>query len=249
MNKNFIKWIQPKKRKNMIDTKLILFEGFSGSGKTTTAKKLAAEIENSGRDCNRFLEWDVPHPIFIGYEKDLVEIVKTSGERQKDTLQKWADFAKEAQEKEAINIIESRFWHTGAMLMYLAGHSEDEVIDYNQKIVTAITELRPVLIYFTSDNLVKALTRTFSVKNEEWAKEGRGEKGWEDYFSKIAFHLERTSTNVQEGREAWFRFFSEWAAIAENLYNGLPFPKTKIQNPFTDWNQSMARIREFLRLA
>ena len=233
----------------MIDTKLILIEGIPGSGKSTTAWKLAAEIENSGRNCNCFLEWDDPHPIFIGYERDIAKIISSSGEHQDDILKQWAKFAGEAQTKEAVNIIESRFWQTGVMFMYLAGHSEDEVIESNQRVVTAIADLKPVLIYFTNDNIEKALTRTFQIKNEQWAKAGRGETAWEDFFSAAVGQQKLAADSGLEGREVWFRFFSEWTAVAEKLYDRFAFPKIKIQNPHSDWNLNMAKIRVFLGLA
>ena len=150
----------------MIDTKLILIEGIPGSGKSTTAWKLSAEIRDSGKDCRCFLEWDDDHPIFIGYERDISEIVLSFREREGDILKQWEEFARGAQSKETISIIESRFWQTTMMLMYLSGYSEDGVIESNQRVVTAITELKPALIYLANDDIEKTLAKAEALGGE-----------------------------------------------------------------------------------
>jgi deoxyadenosine/deoxycytidine kinase len=47
----------------MIETRLVLIEGPLGSGKTTTAQRLADEISNSGRAFKCFFEWSTDNPI------------------------------------------------------------------------------------------------------------------------------------------------------------------------------------------
>jgi thymidylate kinase len=232
----------------MIDTKLILIEGLPGSGKSTTAERLAAELREHGKSCRWFHEWAEDHPVFIGYEKDISEIISSSRLREKPFVKQWEVFAKEAQSGITVNIIESRFWQTGVMLMYSAGYSEDEVVEINQLIITVIAALKPALIYFTHDDIEKALTWTMQVKNEEWEKTGRGKAAWERFFTGILEQQKWATDRGLKGREMWFRFFEEWDLVAERLYDRLTFPKIKIRNPHSDWDMAMRRIREFVGL-
>jgi len=221
----------------MIDTKLILIEGLPGSGKTMTAELLAAEIRTYGKKCLWFNEWAENHPVFISIDH-LSEVISSSRLREKTVLQKWEKFAEEMEDERTVYIFESRFWQTDVMFMYLAGHSKDEVVESNQRIITAITGLNPVLIYFTHDNIEAALTRTFQAKHE----------GWEQFVLGVVEQQKWSIDRGLKGREAWFKFFSEWALVAERLYDRLTFPKIKVQNPHSDWDLAMRKIREFLEL-
>ena len=222
----------------MIDTKLILIEGIPGSGKSTTAWKLAAEIENNGRECRYFLEWAEDHPIFIGDETDMAEIISLSRPRAGSVLRQWTEFAKRAQQEETVTIIESRFWQTSLMFMYGNGAPEDEVIETNRQVIMAITGLKPVLIYFTHDDIMKALTRAIDMRGAEW--EGR--------ITGIIEQQGLATGRALRGREAWFSFFSAWTPVAEMLYDRFSFPKTKIHEAHSDWDLAMQNIMGFLGL-
>lgn len=232
----------------MIDTKLILIEGPPGSGKSTTARKLAAEISHYGQPCQYFLEWAEDNPIFIGADSNLAEVIARSRLREADVLQQWQQFAQERQLEQTVTVIESRFWQTSVMLMYVVGHSVDEVIESNQRVIAAIKDLQPVLIYFTSDNLRAFFMRTIQLKNAEWEKDGK--KGtWEQHIV-AAFEQQKWLTDRGlKGLEGGIKLLEEWALVAERLYDRVPFPKIKIRNPHADWDLAMQQMREFLDLA
>ena len=210
----------------MIDTQLILIEGLPGSGKSTTAENLASEIKTHGKRCHCFLEWAENHPIFIGSEKDMAEIISSSPLREPAFVEKWEAFSKGVPSEGTVNIIESRFWQTGVMFLYAAGQTENEIISCHQRIIRAIEVSKPVLIYFTHDNTRQAFLRTFQNRNQEW----------ENFVLGIAQQQQRAKDRGLKGREMWFKFFEEWVLVAERLYNEFPFPKIKIPNPHEDWN-------------
>ena len=124
----------------MIDTKLILIEGVPCSGKSTTAKRLMADIAACGITCNCFLEWAEHNPIFIGNMEDLSEIISTTQSREGNVLQQWRNFAKSAKQQKAVNIIESRFWQTDGMYLFLSGHSECEIFENNDRLYFPVKE-------------------------------------------------------------------------------------------------------------
>lgn len=70
----------------MLDTKLILLEGPPGSGKSTTAQKLADEIAARGHPCRCFFEWDAEHPIPIGSDLELRRVVDSAIAREGEVL-------------------------------------------------------------------------------------------------------------------------------------------------------------------
>jgi hypothetical protein len=112
-----------------IKTKLILIEGVPCSGKSSTAVKLQEVISHSGCVCQCFLEWSADNPIPIGTADNLSEIISTTNSREKQTLQDWRRFVESVKKRDIVSIIESRFWQTEGMYLYLFGISIYKVKD------------------------------------------------------------------------------------------------------------------------
>ena len=232
----------------MIETKLVLIEGPPGSGKTTTAQKLAAEISNSGQACQCFLEWSTNNPIAIGDDLHLGQVTASSMAREANMLQQWQQFAQARQSEELVTVMESRFWQTSMMLMYVAGHPIEGVLESNQRVAEAIQGLKPVLIHFVIDDLGAFAARTIQVKEQEWQRAGH--KGsWAQHIFE-AFDSQKWFTDRGlTGLTGTLAFLEEWGLVTEKLYDRLTFPKIKIRNPHKDWTLAMQQMRGFLGLA
>lgn len=232
----------------MIETKLVLVEGPPGSGKTTTAQKLAAEISNSGKACQCFLEWSRDNPIAIGDDLHLDQVTTSSIAREANVLQQWQQFGRERQSEELVTVLESRFWQTSLMLMYAAGLPIEGVLESNQRVIETIQGLKPVLINLVIDDLSAFVARTIRAKEEEWQQAGfKG--GWAQHVFE-AFDSQKWFTDRGlTGLAGMLAFLEDWARVTQGLYDRLPFPKIKIKNPYTDWTLAMQQMRSFLSLS
>ena len=94
----------------MRDTQLILIEARPGSGKTTTAQKLAVEISNLGQPCRCFVEWGTDNPIAIGDDLHLGEVIASSVILRTLVLQQWRAFVQERHIDYSVTVMESWFW-------------------------------------------------------------------------------------------------------------------------------------------
>jgi thymidylate kinase len=92
----------------MIDTRLVLIEGPPGSGKSTTAQKLSAAIRNTGKACECFLEWSGDHPIPIGDDLHLGQVIATSITREAGMLQQWQSFEQNRNRVDSVTVMERR---------------------------------------------------------------------------------------------------------------------------------------------
>ncbi len=144
----------------MLNSKLILIEGFPGAGKTTTTVQLGTHLRKQGSACDWHLEEDDPHPIAcLGFKAN-------------DLAQKlpplWAIFAEQARQKPTITIIESRLWQNTAMFMFMNEHPVAEIMDICHLVYQEIAPLEPTLLNFHQDNVEIALKRLRAVRGEEW---------------------------------------------------------------------------------
>jgi thymidylate kinase len=231
-------------RDSTIETKLILVEGVPCSGKSTTAKTILSEVTACGNNCHCYLEWGDDNPIDIGNMEDLAEIISTRKTREENVLQQWKRFAQIAKRQETINIIESRFWQTDAMYLYLSGHSEQEIFESNRRAISVITELDPVLIYLAPIDIEQLHTEIAKKRNEKWRESGR-DGSWEEWGNSV-YEQQRWFTDRSLNSTAMARFFNEWASIADRLYERFPYRKLRIQDPHTDWENTNSCIRDFL---
>jgi hypothetical protein len=230
----------------MIKTKLILIEGVPCSGKSSTAVKLQEVISQSGLACQCFLEWSADNPIPIGTADNLPEIISTTKSREKQTLQDWQRFVESVKKQDIVTIIESRFWQTEGMYLYLCGYSEEEIQRSNSRIISIIAELNPVLIYLAPQNLGKMFERVSAIKNKKWRDSGK-EGSWEEWGNQVYGQQEWFKIRHLEGKDS-LSFFIEWKKIADGLYLEFPFKKIKVDNPELNWTATMSKINNFLFL-
>jgi hypothetical protein len=230
----------------MIDTRLILIEGVPCSGKSTTAETLVVDISAEGIKADCYLEWSADNPIFIGEMENLDDIIRTTRSREADVFRQWTDFTQLAKQQNSVHIMESRFWQTHGMYLYLSGHPEEEVVRSTNQLISIIAEINPVLIYLAPTNIEALHVQIAGEKNRKWREEGR-EGSWEDWGNRIyeqqGWFTQRSLTSAAIGR-----FFQEWDSIAGQLFAACPFRKIKVQDPQLDWKKSLGRIKDFLEI-
>jgi thymidylate kinase len=231
----------------MIATKLILIEGLPCSGKSTTAGKIAESLAARGIACRCFREWAEDHPIPIGRMEDLPSVIATAKAREGEVLRQWEDFAVRAARSDAVTVLESRLWQTHAMYRYLSGGTPNEAAESSRRIAALIAILDPVLVYLAPADIGRALAQAAGEKNRKWREEGR-EGSWEEWGNAAYEQQQWFADRGRKGPHAVIAFFEEWAAIADGLYEELPFRKIKIRDPRADWDLALRRIRAFLEM-
>jgi DNA polymerase III delta prime subunit len=231
----------------MINTLLILVEGPPGSGKTTTAGKLAESITRSGLDCQCFWEWSPDHPIPIGDDLHLEQVIRTAIAREGEIHRLWQRFVQARQVDQIVTVFESRFWQTSLMLMFVAGYPLDGLLESNQQVVEIIQPLNPVLIHFRINHLRSFVEQTIQTKEAEW-QQARLPGTWIGHIF-AAFETQPwAARRGLHGQEGFIALLEEWASVSEKLYAQIPFPKLQIHDPGQDWPAAMRQILHFLEL-
>jgi hypothetical protein len=214
----------------MLDTKLVLIEGFPGSGKSTTTGYLQSIFKQQGYDCRQYLEDDAPHPIAcLDFEiKGLTEKI----------IPVWKNFVEQAAREPTITIIESRLWQNTALFMYMSEVDVGEIAGYNRQVWQAILPLSPVLVYLDQDDTESALRRLYILRGKEWMEDAL------EMTTSYPWFRSRGLTDIT----GWVRYFEEWRQVADGLYDEWPGHKVKILNPHEDWGRSYHALGTFLQV-
>jgi hypothetical protein len=214
----------------MLNTRLILVEGFPGSGKSTTTVHLGAILKRQGIACRWFLEEEDPHPIAcLDFE--------IKGLTQK-MVHLWANFTEQALLEPTVTVIESRLWQNTAMFMLMSECPVEEIFEFNCQVGEVLTGLSPVLIYLDQEDIETALGQLYTSRGEKWVN---SELKW---ITEYPWFQSRGRKDFA----AWVEFFKEWQGVVDRLYGDWPFLKIKIQNPHDNWAESYAQLHAFLEI-
>jgi thymidylate kinase len=231
----------------MLDTKLVLIEGPPGSGKSTTAQKLSGAIAADGHPCRCFYEWDAEHPIPIGSDLELRQVIDSAIARESEVLRGWQHFAQSPEAAQRVTVLESRFWQTSLMLMYAAGHPLQKVLESSRRVNQAVRPLQPVLITFAIRDPRGFAERTIALKEREWQESGFP-GSWMGHVQAALDPQPWFTQRGLTGLAGYVAFLEEWAEVAEILYTESPFRKLRITDPHQDWARTMRQLVEFLAL-
>ena len=121
----------------MIDTKLILIEGQSGSGKTWTSQYLAYHCEKN----------NIPARWYHEQDKQVLEILDARSDFSEIKIAQWKAFVSKAKESKTVNILDSRFL-MNSVGFFFAMDEIAQLAEFESLWEDIVKPLNPVFIYF-----------------------------------------------------------------------------------------------------
>ncbi len=214
----------------MLDTRLILIEGFPGAGKSTLSANLGTSLRGQGLACRWYLEDDDPHPI------DCLDLKLTDLAQKLPPL--WRAFTEQASLDPTVTIMESRLWQNTAFFMYMGEYPVGEIIQLHRLVWEELTPLNPVLLYLHQENVEVALSRLYTFRGEKWMESAL------ETTSQYPWFRSRGLNDFA----GWVQFFREWQLVADQLYDDWPYSKIKVENPYADWGGAYRQIYRFMQI-
>ncbi len=232
-------------------SRLINFEGFPSSGKTTNSENLLIHLKAQGVDCSWHHEMDKGHPI-----RRLIDTRSPSYSRR---MQKaWLSFVERALVMGRLFIFESRLFQNSALDMLLDNHDEAAILAHVDMLLEVIAPMYPVLIYLDIDDLdtyiqnfegrIQTEPWILSLLHARWFRE-RGIFFKHQFWRRPSLWLRPSvlfEPPTHQPAEAFKMLFETYRQLGRKLFDRFPNPKLRIVNPGQNWEQSYAKILNFL---
>ncbi len=222
----------------MIEAKLILIDGITGSGKSSTAQFLADQMQRNGIEVSWHHEDEKDHPIKFDEELEVFES-QTQLERFLDMMPRlWQDFAQETMESESVQILESSFFQDSVRLLFQSNVDKQRIIDFVCAIEKVIAPLDPVLIYFHQIEAEASIRRI-------WKRRG---PQWKQWFIDLDMQTPYVKRSGLTGEAGVIGLWADYQTLTNQLVERFPHKRLSIENTAGDWPECRRRILDFLAL-
>ena len=212
-----------------LQTRLVIIEGIMGSGKSTTARWIAARLEESGLRALAITERVEPHPVRgtdgldHWFQPWLDITIEGLVER---CLAKWRSFVVQAQATETIYTLDGQLFHGDLTNLFLMGASPKAIAKYCETVADIARPLAPLLIYFYQADVARAIRTIAAERGEEWIKYQVDWKLQAPYSRRLGL----------TGLDGLVALYKEYRALTDELYSRLDLPKLAIDNSQQKWD-------------
>ena len=218
-----------------IQSRLVIIEGIMGSGKSTTARWIAAQLEAAGLRALAITERVDPHPVrgTDGLDHWFQPWLDVTAEGLADrSLAKWRSFVADADTTETIYGLDGQLFHGDLTNLFLMEATPALMAKYCRTVVEIARPLAPLLIYFFQADVERAIRIIAAERGDEWVKYQVDWKLRAPYSSRLGLR----------GLDGLIALYKDYRALTDALYSGLDVPKLAIENSRQDWNAYYEQI-------
>lgn len=218
-----------------IQTRLVIIEGIMGSGKSTTARWIAAQLEAAGLRALAITERVEPHPVrgTDGLDHWFQPWLDVTAEGLADrSLAKWRSFVANAQATETIHTLDGQLFHGDLTNLFLMEATAAVIAKYCKAVSEIVRPLAPLLIYFYQADVERAIRAIAAERGDEWVKYQVDWKLQAPYSRRLGL----------SGLDGLVALYKDYRALTDDLYSGLDFPKLAIDNSQQAWDAYYQQI-------
>ncbi len=217
-------------------TRLAIIEGIMGSGKSTTARWIAARLEEAGLQAVAITERVAPHPVrgTDGLDHWFQPWLDITVEGLIDRcLAKWRSFVAEAQATRTIYVLDGQLFHGDLTNLFLMGASPAALASYCESVTEIARPLAPLLIYFYQADVARAIRTSAAERGDDWVKYQVDWKLQAPYSRRLGL----------AGLDGLVALYRDYRALTDDLYSSLDVPKLAIENSQQAWDTYYQQIR------
>jgi deoxyadenosine/deoxycytidine kinase len=228
----------------MLDTQLIVIDGLPGSGKTTSIKWLAQQLEQCHIHADYLFEFDTAHPLWwyeywdgTDYRTPDFDNIPIETFIQ-NSLGNWRGFADSLQESDQLIVAESIFFQNATTMLLMGDADQNRLKKYAHEVQQLVRQLNPVLIYFHQIDPANSLRRTCAIRGPEFEQE---------LLTNMESFPYLKSRNLK-GLDGLSQLWLQSQQITDQLFEEYTIRKVAIENSTGNWTDYYQRILDFLQL-
>jgi hypothetical protein len=231
-------------RRHVLGTRLIFVDGLPGSGKSTTAERIATDLAERGIPRRLLREREIDHPLNVG--GDLHPSGNTTGAGMfatytvdsfvDESLARWRAFAAQARDSERVNVLDSYPFQNSVRVLLQMDADLGTVAAYEARVAEEAAGLAPVLIYLDPGDAERSI-------HDIAARRG---PAWTDYAISVITDCPYASARGLRGMDgavAVLRSYKEWL---DESVGRLACPKLALTACQHRWPDCRSEIRDFL---
>jgi thymidylate kinase len=201
-----------------VGSKLIIVEGLTGSGKSIMAHFIARQLQYNGIPASWVHEGEEPHPVLMDVESSIEDHMAEMRER-------WAAYVDQVGLSDKVMVVEACFFNN--LIESLLAHNVDrpKIVQYGDELQALIEPLNPTLVYLAQEDVEKALERSFKDRGKEFM----------NYVLRYATATPFARQRGWEGYEGMVKFWQEFVALTDELFQRYRIRKLKIDNSAGNW--------------
>lgn len=226
----------------MIDTRLILIDGMTGAGKSTTAQRLWLHLERLGVAARWIYEHDTSHPL---WETDEMQRIAESGAlapgfAERTLPARWRRLGQRCAESGAATtatILESALLQSTVGLLLAMNADDETIVESALACAEAAAAANPVLVWLRPGDVPQALRAVCDVRRDH------------DYEAALVALLGATPYGRDRGIadfDGLVGFYERWRGLAEAVIARLAIPVCVVDA--VEWTARDCRITDFLAL-
>jgi deoxyadenosine/deoxycytidine kinase len=218
---------------------LVIVEGIMGSGKSTTARHLAARLDRPGRRAEAVTERTDPHPVRATDDLDhsfqpwLDVTVDGLAER---SLSKWRRFVATAQSTGRAYVLDGQLFHGDLTHLFLMEAESAAIAQYCKGVEEIARPLAPFLVYFYQTDVARAIRRIAAERGDEWV----------EYQVNWKLQAPYCRRRGLEGLDGLIALYKDYRALTDELFARVSIAKLAIDNSRQDWEAYYAQIEREL---
>ena len=206
-----------------------------GSGKSTTARWIAAQLEAAGLRALAITERVDPHPVrgTDGLEHWFQPWLDVTAEGLADrSLAKWRSFVADAQAAETVHTLDGQLFHGDLTNLFLMQATPAVMAKYCKSVSEIARPLAPLLIYFYQADVERAIRAIAAERGAEWVKYQVDWKLRAPYSRRLGL----------TGLDGLVALYKDYRALTDTLYSGLDLRKLAIDNSQQAWGAYYQQI-------
>lgn len=221
----------------MLDTKLIIVTGISGTGKSTTAKYLSSVLQYN-RVIHRYLHEECEHhPIredeFCHGSHKSVEDMDRNCELM---LTRWSEYSKQILDDGKLVILEACLYENIVRYFFECDYPESSILSFYDRLMDILHPLNPIIIHLRTVDVRGTFERAFALRGEWWKKlilEDRCA-----YFLARGYHTDDDN----------FLLANDYQELAIKAFNRVLGQKMAIDTTEQNWDAYHLEICRYLEL-